>query len=124
MPIQRTLSFAPLPMPSTLSRTHATPCCNKSRIINYACPEQIEEPFQNPNRDTLRTITQRLQEEDVEIDNKDEDNKDEEMDDESREELTIVPDPNTPSRQNLPSTIVVKRRCIKRQPRNERDENT
>jgi hypothetical protein len=57
------------------------------------------------------------------MDDKDEDDEDEEMDDESGEEVIVVPDPNTPSRRSLPSTIVVKRRHIERRPGKERDQN-
>jgi hypothetical protein len=58
------------------------------------------------------------------MDDEDEDDEDEEMAEQSVEEVTVIADPNTPTRRNLPFTVVVKRRRKERRPRKECGEHT
>lgn len=55
---------------------------------------------------------------------RDKDDEDEEVEAQSSDEVTEVLDPNTPTRQSLPSTVVTKRRCIKKRARKARSETT
>jgi hypothetical protein len=54
----------------------------------------------------------------------DEDDEDEEAEAQSGDEVTEVLDPNTPTRQNLPSTVVTKRRRIEKRAQKARSETT
>jgi hypothetical protein len=118
---QRTLSFAPppTPLPATPSGTRATPRRQASTITNYARPERIDEPFTNPEiPKTPRAFTRHIEDEDVEMDNASNDGmEDEEASSQDEDgEVIEVPDPETPSRRSLPTTVIIKkRRLVKKQ---------
>jgi hypothetical protein len=121
VPKQRTISFA-----STTSSTRQTPRRNIPTIQDYKNFERIDEPIQNPasTPKTPRTATQATQaEEDDTIDISDnaEDNEGEES--LSNEEIE-VDTTETPTRRNLQSTVIIRKRHLKRRVRKAREETT
>jgi hypothetical protein len=110
--------FAPL------SSIRQTPRRNRSSIQNYSQYERIDEPIQNPPRTPKTTThnTQAEEEEDVEMADKDQDSE-QECGSPSSEEIEVQPS-ETPTRQNLPTTITIKKRFRNKKPRKQRGETT
>jgi hypothetical protein len=120
MPLQRTISLAPIP-----PLTRATPRRNALTITNYARPERIDEPIQNPPQ-TPRAPTRNMQADSHEgtemADGDDNDEDDEEEQAQLDDEMAEILDPDTPTQRNLSSTVVTKRHRIKKRTRKARSE--
>lgn len=118
-PIQQRISFLPTSQNSLNPR--GTPRRNYNTIQNYAWPERINEIINNPAATPRHPHPPRPTVKD-DIDMADEDN--EEGDQEIEEEVSIDQS-ITPTRRNIPSTVVVKtRRRTKKKPRKAREETT
>ena len=120
-PKQRTISFAPI-----TSSTRQTPRRNVPAILDYKNFERIDEPIQNPacTPKTPRTSTQATQAEEDNTINISDDAEDDEGEEGLSNEEIEVDTAETPTRRNLQSTVIVRKRYLKRRVRKAREETT
>lgn len=110
VPTQRRISFAPttpnlLNLRGTLRR-------NRNTIQNYAQLERINELIENPAPTPCHPHPPRpTAEDDVDITDGDENEEEQEV-----EEDLLIDQSRTPTRRNLPSTVVIKTRRQSRKP--------
>jgi hypothetical protein len=110
-PTQQRISF--LPTPSNTFNPRGTPRRQRTTIENYAYPERIDELIINPPQTPRHPHPPRLTvEDDVDIADGDDDKEEQEI-----EEELEIDQSRTPTRWNIPSTIVVKTRRKTKRPR-------
>jgi len=117
-PTQRRISFGPTT--SNPLNPRGTPRRNRNTIQNYAQPERIDEliknPLPTPRHPHPPSPTAK---DDVDMTDRDENEEEQEV----KEEL-LIDQSRTPTRQNLPSTVVIKTRQQSKKPRKPRKETT
>jgi hypothetical protein len=121
---QRTISWASIGTP-----TRQTPRRTTSTIQNYSQYERIDEPIRNPSPAprTPKTNTQSTEPDkdgDIQMADGEDDDELDNLSSSLGEEEIAVDGVQTPTRQNVPTTITIKKRHLKKKDWKPREETT